>query len=362
MIAGDSRKRHWVGPWPVPAQSFWTLNDTTQEALATKSLGFNCLDYGRSWEEATFAYPYLRDKSYIDQNCKSGVRAEILFPSCWDGVNLDSEDHKSHVAYPTLLQDGACPDTHPVYLPVLFYETIWYTPDFVNSDGRFVMSNGDPTGFGYHGDFLAAWQDGVLEQIVQDPTCTDHDLQHRVTDGIQEHCNVIKDAIQSQSDAAQCKIETPQSLMHERYTGLLKALPGSMQVTGEQHEPGTDPQDGQPHFVPDSDSAAPPPQTVTADSSIASSVSSVAASSTKSSAGQLSSTPTIPITPLVTYAPQAQTTFASIYTTSAYTSNGTYYEVNVVQQVITTVTTITPTVTATVTRRHVHGGRHHGIA
>jgi hypothetical protein len=25
------------------------------------------------------------------------MRAETFFPSCWDGKNLDSADHKSHV-------------------------------------------------------------------------------------------------------------------------------------------------------------------------------------------------------------------------------------------------------------------------
>jgi len=25
------------------------------------------------------------------------LRAEVFFPSCWDGVNLDSSDHSSHV-------------------------------------------------------------------------------------------------------------------------------------------------------------------------------------------------------------------------------------------------------------------------
>lgn len=31
--------------------------------------------------------------------CPNGIRATIIFPSCWDGKNVDSPDHKSHVAY-----------------------------------------------------------------------------------------------------------------------------------------------------------------------------------------------------------------------------------------------------------------------
>jgi hypothetical protein len=30
------------------------------------------------------------------------MRAETFFPSCWDGKNLDSSDHKSHVSAPLL--------------------------------------------------------------------------------------------------------------------------------------------------------------------------------------------------------------------------------------------------------------------
>jgi hypothetical protein len=38
----------------------------------------------------------------IPKNCQPGdeLWARIAFPQCWDGVNLDSPDHKSHMAYP----------------------------------------------------------------------------------------------------------------------------------------------------------------------------------------------------------------------------------------------------------------------
>lgn len=44
------------------------------------------------------------------------MRAQIVFPSCWDGVNLDSEDHKSHMSYPVggAPDSGDCPSSHPV--------------------------------------------------------------------------------------------------------------------------------------------------------------------------------------------------------------------------------------------------------
>ena len=65
--------------------------------------------------------------------CAGGIRSVITFPTCWDGVNLDSADHKSHVAYPvagtaTSIFDydgGACPATHPVKVPQVMYEVVW---------------------------------------------------------------------------------------------------------------------------------------------------------------------------------------------------------------------------------------------
>jgi len=65
--------------------------------------------------------------------CGGGIRATITFPTCWDGVNLDSADHKSHVSYPssgTYESSGPCPASHPVHLPQVMYEVIWDTRQF----------------------------------------------------------------------------------------------------------------------------------------------------------------------------------------------------------------------------------------
>lgn len=83
-------------------------------------------------------------------NCANGVRQQVFFPSCWDGVNLDSSDHKSHVAYPSGAGAGTCPESHPKRLISLFYESIWDTNAFKDmwTEGDqqpFVFSYGDPT-------------------------------------------------------------------------------------------------------------------------------------------------------------------------------------------------------------------------
>ena len=84
--------------------------------------------------------------------CPGGIRASIVFPSCWDGKSLDSPDHRSHVAYSpngAVLANAACPQSHPVRIPQLMYEMQWDTAPFNDpkyfADGKqpFVYSTGD---------------------------------------------------------------------------------------------------------------------------------------------------------------------------------------------------------------------------
>lgn len=85
--------------------------------------------------------------------CPGGIRATIIFPSCWDGKNLDSPDHRSHVAYApgSALAGDKCPSTHPVRIPQVMYEIEYDTslvaryPDYwKNGKQPLVYSFGDP--------------------------------------------------------------------------------------------------------------------------------------------------------------------------------------------------------------------------
>lgn len=82
----------------------------------------------------------------------SGLRLQVFFPSCWNGKDLDSADHKSHMAYPDGVDSGKCPSTHPVRFISLFYEVMFSVNDFrdmwYDNKQPFLLANGDPTGFG----------------------------------------------------------------------------------------------------------------------------------------------------------------------------------------------------------------------
>ena len=146
MISGDKTLRNFSYPVPDPPKSDWYGTDlTTQSALAQHALGFNCLNYAAAPEGSLYRH-FMPDKSFLDAQCLDGLRLELMFPSCWNGVDLDSENHRSHVAFPDQVMTGSCPEGFPVKLPSLFYETIWNTYAFAGIDGQFVLSQGDPTG------------------------------------------------------------------------------------------------------------------------------------------------------------------------------------------------------------------------
>ena len=105
------------------------------------------------------------------------LRMDIFFPSCWDGKNLDSEDHQSHMAYPVgRTGDKVCPDSHPV--PIVRISNHFAFPLFPNqldpetktskgfrlaSDGYEVDNNG---GFSLHGDWWNGWHPEAMQPIL----------------------------------------------------------------------------------------------------------------------------------------------------------------------------------------------------
>jgi hypothetical protein len=189
MVAGDPFTRRYDG------------------SLAAQGISFNCL--GANQPE-TNGMP--------DIPCPGGLRAQVFFPQCWDGVNLDSADHKSHMSYPEgiVYNGGNCPFSHPVHTVSIFFELLYDTARFNDQwvDGKhpFVFAQGDTTGFGFHGDFFNGWDVDVLQNAID--ICTD--------DGGQvEDCPAV--TIFTDQECNDCKLPTS---INEKTSGKLAALPG----------------------------------------------------------------------------------------------------------------------------------------
>ncbi|KAH6655790.1 hypothetical protein BKA67DRAFT_591987 [Truncatella angustata] len=151
------------------------------------------------------------------QACPGGIFVTQHFPACWDGKNLDSPDHQSHV-YNTISLDGftnapACPSSHPVRVPQVAFETVWDTSKF-NS----MWTSGAPnpyvwsfegTGAGTHADYMFGWKGDALQRAMNKSEC------------FYDGCgSITKQAMQT---ASQCTVK---DAIGEDTLGWLAKLPG----------------------------------------------------------------------------------------------------------------------------------------
>jgi Domain of unknown function (DUF1996)/Bacterial Ig domain/Divergent InlB B-repeat domain len=142
MIAGDHTLKG-----PVPRQSW-----------EKPPVNFTCQPSGISSETIP--------------NCPGGPGAElrqhVYFPQCWDGRNLDSSNHKSHMAFRTDGPGGTkvCPSTHPVLLPEITFNIVYDVPTSnltqtwrLSSD---MYPSTQPAGYSNHGDWFNGWNQGTV--------------------------------------------------------------------------------------------------------------------------------------------------------------------------------------------------------
>jgi hypothetical protein len=97
--------------------------------------------------------------------CPAGNRLGFVIegPSCWDGVYLDTPDHRSHTAYPSYGSWGylKCDAGHPYVMPTLTIGT-WYSVVAGDDLSLWHFSSDDmhpelPHGVTGHADYFEAW-------------------------------------------------------------------------------------------------------------------------------------------------------------------------------------------------------------
>lgn len=128
---------------------------------------FKCI---REWTPTTASY---RDMVEVMKACGPGsqVMAQIHTPDCWDGRNLDSPDHRSHVAQ--MVRDPntgrlSCPTSHPYHIAqftlgaVYSIEagddpTLWHL-----ASDHMIPANMRRPGASFHSDWYGAWEESIL--------------------------------------------------------------------------------------------------------------------------------------------------------------------------------------------------------
>ncbi|KAK3303011.1 uncharacterized protein B0T15DRAFT_538815 [Chaetomium strumarium] len=149
--------------------------------------------------------------------CSGGIFVTQHFPACWDGKNLDSPDHQSHmyntIRYDGFMNAGPCPSSHPVRMPQVTYETVWDTTKFNSmwpsgAPNPFVWSF-EGTAGGSHADYMFGWKGDALQRAMDKSEC------------FYDGCGSIKK--QAMTIANTCTVK---DMVGEKTDGWAKALPG----------------------------------------------------------------------------------------------------------------------------------------
>lgn len=174
----------------------------------------------QSWEANDATNPQF-SATIPECEAPDRVRMDIFFPSCWNGVDLDSEDHQSHMAYPERDTTGevVCPDTHPVpvvrpsyhyafgVLPDVFDPVTRASTGWRLSADSYTVDADNAGGASLHADWFNGWHPSVMEAILEtciqgSLDCHDGNLANGfrlsdVQEGVQNEPEVINNGLGS---------------------------------------------------------------------------------------------------------------------------------------------------------------------
>ncbi|KAK5078764.1 hypothetical protein LTS08_006598 [Lithohypha guttulata] len=187
MLRGDSKRRTITIPVP---KSFWSEADITQDALRQKAVGFNCL--GSDPPEGSLQRHSLPSKAFLDR-----IETRATTVATW----------RFRAWCRTVFVPTAIPGDSPRFCT----RYSWQTTVFANRSGSFALANGGPTGRGYHGDFMSAWDLSLLQSAGEQ--CTN-------PSGNISACSLFD------VESKPCQFALPAELRAEDYRGPRIGLPG----------------------------------------------------------------------------------------------------------------------------------------
>jgi len=118
----------------------------------------------------------VRNLEEVKNYCTVGSHlvATIHTPKCWDGKNLDSPNHRSHLSDVRRNRNTGiikCPKTHPYYMPQ-FTLGVFYRVGEGDDVGLWQLSSDHmypnmPKGSTLHADYFEAWDNGVKDMWIE---------------------------------------------------------------------------------------------------------------------------------------------------------------------------------------------------
>jgi hypothetical protein len=123
------------------------------------------------WHCASSTEHYNYGFTIPDCPVGDSVSVEIWFPQCWDGINLDSPDHQSHMAYASTDHGGnGCPTTHPHPMPEITFNVSWVVPPGSSSTtwrlSSDIYPSSLPGGYSVHADWYNGWDVAIRDAWV----------------------------------------------------------------------------------------------------------------------------------------------------------------------------------------------------
>lgn len=126
---------------------------------------------------AQYTAEYTTLKALMEADvCTPGslLRVNIVFPYCWDGVNIDTPDHRSHLSYglqhTAHFGNGGCDSSHPVAITTISIQSFYLTDAAFRAHKWRLSSDemipGFVAGQSLHGDYWEGWSPTALQTFA----------------------------------------------------------------------------------------------------------------------------------------------------------------------------------------------------